>query len=344
MKKILILSLTMSLFFGIAIFVSNCGVTTGNGGAVPSPWIYCGNRGDTTILVIDGSTNTSVETIDIAPCQPEHMAASPDGKKIYVDILSSDTVIIIDTTTNTSVGAFSVPLSSYSVGMAISHDGKYLYMTDSGSANLYRIYLDAGNTNEAISLSGNGWRIALNPDSTKAYVCGNTFSGVDIVDLQTDAVINTISFTNDSRDVAVKGDYAYATIRHTDASSPDVVAIDLTTDTVAHELFSPGETFTGIVSIPNKNKLYASNNDLTLGKLYIIDSTVPTIESRVITGEGTSFHAPALMTASENYAYVYDAELHDKIGVINTNLDEIEKYIYGINSSGVYNNPVIIYK
>ncbi len=343
MKKIFILFLIISLFFGFALFISNCGVTSSGGGSVPSPWIYCGNRADTTILVIDGSTNTSVETIDIAPCQPEHMAASPDGKKIYVDILSSNAVVIIDTTTNTSVGAFSVPLSSSSLGMAVSHDGKYLYMTDSGSANLYRIYLTAGNTNEPISLSGNGWRMALNPDSTKAYVCGDTFSGVDIVDLQTDTVIDTISFTNDSWDVAVKGNYAYATIRHTDASSPDVVAIDMDTDLVAHELFSPGETITGIVSIPNKNKLYVSNND-DPGKLFIIDSTVPTIESTVITGEGASFYCPALMAATENYAYVYDAELHEKIGVINTNLDEIEKYIYGIDSSGVYNNPVIVYK
>ena len=342
MKKIFILSLVISLFLGLAIFISNCG-TTGGGSTVPTPWIYCGSSGGFEILVINGSTNTSTETIDLSPEKPWHIAASPDGKKIYAST-DTTTVIIIDTTTNTSVGAFSVPLSQDSYGMVVSHDGKYLYMTDSGSTNLYKVYLTAGNTYEAITtLSSNSRRIALNPDSTKAYVCGTSSLGLDIVNLQTKSVIDTISFINNPRDVTVKGDYVYVTIGHSDASSPDVVSIDMGTDIVAYELFCPEDYLAGIVSIPGKNKLYVSNNT-NPGKLFIINSSVPTFESTVITGEGTSFHYPALMTASQNYAYVYDAESHDKIGVINTNTDKIIKYIYGINSSGVYNNPVIIYK
>ena len=348
MKKFVVLSLIVSLLLGLAFFISNCGTGTGGGSAVPTPWIYCGSKSDNSILVINGATNASVESIDISPWSPDHIAASPDGKRIYVSSRTPPTltteVVIFDTTTNTTVEVFNSPIASNCYGMAASHDGKYLYMHDMATTNLYKVYLTAGYTSEAIPITQRGFKIALNPDSTKAYICGGDFTGYIIVDLQTKSLIDKVQFPHDIKDVAVKGNYAYFTARHSDASSPDVVAVDIDTDTIAYELFSSEEYFTGIASVPNKNKLYASNGD-DPGKIFIIDSSQPTIETTVITGEAGACKFPYYMAATADYVYAYDAiATHDKIAVINISLNEIEEYIYGIDSTDYQNNPVIVYK
>ncbi|MEI6253773.1 MAG: Ig-like domain-containing protein [Mycobacteriaceae bacterium] len=87
--------------------------------------------GDSTVSVIDTTTNTVVGSPITVGSKPYTVAVSRDGARVYVVNYGDGTVSVIDTTTNTVVG------SPISVGVrpfvaAISPDGAHLYVIDGG--------------------------------------------------------------------------------------------------------------------------------------------------------------------------------------------------------------------
>jgi len=155
-NRILFASLIVALLLSTFVVVSGCGSVTGGGGgggggAAGSPWIYVGNENNNSIMVIDGSTNTTIEPIDLVTYEPYSMAVSPDWKKIYCSTGTYE-VLIINTTNNTIEGSFTVINSQKSSGMVVSHDNEYLYMTGVSTNEFFKIYLNGGYTYETAAL------------------------------------------------------------------------------------------------------------------------------------------------------------------------------------------------
>jgi len=329
---LLSLSLIIAFLYGCA------------GTSVSTPWIYLGSQNNNTILIINGSTNTSSEPIELGAYKPHAIAASPDGKKIYCST-DIDHVLIIDTATNTKTGSFEVVNSRQSAGMAVSHDGNFLYMTGTTTNEFFKIYLNGGYTYETTALYDKASRIALDATSTRAYVCGgvqnagNTY--LNKVYLQT-MTVESVDLGNYPHDLIIKDGYVYVAM-HSMFGNLAIVNMNDISDFKIF-IFSPEREYWGIVNVPGTNKVYISRA-IPIGEVHTTTTSTGTIEFDsliIITGE--SFANPGFMAATASKVYVVDIILTDKVAVIDVASDKIEKYIYGLNGNLYYNNPVIIYK
>jgi YVTN family beta-propeller protein len=89
-------------------------------GAVPAPFAYVPNEESGTISVIDTSTDMVVKEIK-AGDKPRGMAASKDGKKLYVSDQPHNSLVVIDLERLAPVG--SILLGESPEGVSISPEG-----------------------------------------------------------------------------------------------------------------------------------------------------------------------------------------------------------------------------
>lgn len=331
-------------------FLYGCGTnaTGGGGGASLTPWIYVGASVDHAVSIINGSTNTLAGTIELAPRTPYHIAASPDGKHLYVSTDSPE-VVVIDTATNTISGLITPEpgVNTLSLGLAVSGNGAFLYFTRNNDNKLVRVHLtDNPVTSEIVSTTHAGSTgMILANDDEKSIVCEAPYlEFFDNATFMSHAVINAGGSVYSA---AIKDGLVYVPRK---VAAGDVLIIDPTAEAVQLTITGEATDLFGIVSIPGGNKLYVTQPYLTDGKISIIDtSSTPTFESTVITGEAvTNMANPTYMaaTADGKYVYVYDSShiLHTQLCVVYTVTNKVTKSIpinTGLNTD---NNPVIIYK
>ncbi|GHO89285.1 bifunctional YncE family protein/alkaline phosphatase family protein [Dictyobacter formicarum] len=108
--------------------------------------VYASNWGDSSISVISTATSNEIASIAVGQ-HPTAMTLSPDNHYLYVADTNSDAVSIVDTTTRREAGRISVAphphaqLSSSPQGLALSADGKTLYVVDAGNNEVVVINL-----------------------------------------------------------------------------------------------------------------------------------------------------------------------------------------------------------
>lgn len=339
-KQFLFLSLVLAVVILSALY--GCGNPSGGGGGGGSPWIYVSDYDNNSIMVINGTTNASIEPIPLG-FKPANIAVSPDGKKLYVSDYGDDSVTVVDTTTNTTIDSFIPENAARSCGMAVSPNGSYLYMTSATTTEFLKISTTSPYTHQGVQLIGNGGRIALNATATKAYVCvpniptGNLTS-IEVINLQTMTKEASINLVNHPHDITIKGNYAYVAM----SSILDCVArINLTNYSV--DTINDGSSYDmqGILSLPGRDKIYVS--DMSGDKIYIlIPGKFPTFEATYISS--AEFAYPQFMAATSQYVYIIDAPSHYQIVVVNAATDQFVKYIYGYSGYHYYSNPVVVYK
>ncbi len=333
-------------------FLYGCGSnTSSNGGSVGSPWIYVGASNDNAISIIDGSTNTLAGTIELSPRKPYHIAASPDGKHLYVSTDSPE-VVVIDTATNKISGLITTDADTQSYGMAVSVNAALLYFSRFNDNKLVKSYLNSNPvTSETVVTAATPYGMSLAHNDGISIVCEP--SNLECFDnslFMSDASVSNLG--SNLYTVAVNNGLAFVPRYATgDVAIVDVADIVNPTAEVTVSLITPesaATSFFGIVSIPGKNKLYVSQYK-PAGTLNIIDaSSTPTFESKVITGGAFTMSNPTYMTATADgkYVYVYDTSTihHSQICVVDAAADQVVQTIPVNVGDDFDNNPVIIYK
>jgi len=113
-----------------------------------------------TVSVIDLELSRQVGSIEVG-LHPGAMVLSPDKSLLYVACANSDVVSVIDTKTDAVVEEISVrmekdlPFGSAPNALAISHDGKQLFVANGTDNALCVIQLD--NNNEIAGFIPTGW-------------------------------------------------------------------------------------------------------------------------------------------------------------------------------------------
>ena len=140
------------------------------------PCVYVANALDSTVSVINASTNTVLTTPVTVPGQPGALAITPDNAVAYVAIASSTKVSLIYTNSNTLGPA--VPLQDAPVDIAVTPDGTEAWVTEtytypSGSFSGVEI-IDTTTSPPTVKASIPNLMepagIAFTPDGTTAYV------------------------------------------------------------------------------------------------------------------------------------------------------------------------------
>ena len=337
-------------------FMAGCNNPTGGGGgggggSTKAPWIYCGASAAKNISIINGTTNTRVGSIELGGRTPYHMAASIDGKKLYVTTDTNE-VVVINTATNTISGLITIETpatisQTKSFGMAVTKDGKYLYFTCYDLSNQVRVDLQNNNTYEVIGTSMNNPKgLILNETGTIEFINDQD----TIITYTTSPWVYKADVTGSGTPVygfALKDGKVYAAAYN--SLTGECYVLNSATGTIEELITAEGATnFVGVVSIPGMNKLYVAQKNTT-GKLNIIDtSSTPTFESTIITGETFTMANPTYMAATTNGKYVYVMDIsyaHAQLCVVDTDTDKVVAEIPVNPVQGEYdNNVVVVYK
>jgi YVTN family beta-propeller protein len=161
------------------------GVVAANGKVYVADW-----TSPFTVTVVDGATNKIIATIPVASdTNAPGLAASPDGRRVYVTNEISDNVPVIDTATDTVIATIPVPVS---VSAAVSPDSTKIYIPNRGN---HVAVVDA-QTNEVITstdyIGGGQFGVSVTPDGRKVYVANYAANTVTVIDAATYGIIGTI--------------------------------------------------------------------------------------------------------------------------------------------------------
>ena len=141
------------------------------------------------VSVIDTTTDKVVNTVILNKYYPFGIAASSDGKKVYVTDTSSSTVSVIDTTTNTVTANISVNMGDDRSEIATV--GNKAFVTSSMNGVVYDINTTTDTVDNTIQVGGGPMGISVTPNGKYLYV-SSTKDGIDIIDTTTDSIIDTI--------------------------------------------------------------------------------------------------------------------------------------------------------
>ncbi len=129
-----------------------------------------------TVSVIDLKTNTQIKEIEVG-LHPSGMILNPDHSRLFVACANSDIISVIDTHTDKVVEEISVhmnkdiPLGSAPNALAISHDGKFLYVAN-GTDNAVCV-IKTGKKSQIAGFIPTGWypgSVILDDDAKLLFV------------------------------------------------------------------------------------------------------------------------------------------------------------------------------
>jgi YVTN family beta-propeller protein len=154
------------------------------------------------VWVISTATNTLIAMIPVGNNGPGSgssnglggVAVSPDGSRVYVaeSNPNPNSVLVIDTATNTIAATIPLPGTSNTFNVAVSPNGRKLYVT-SFTSNTTSVIDTTTNTVVATIPVGNFPEgVAVTPDGSRVYVANAFSNNVSVIDAGTNAVTATI--------------------------------------------------------------------------------------------------------------------------------------------------------
>ncbi|WP_424359477.1 YncE family protein [Methanocella sp. MCL-LM] len=271
--------------------LTNVTLGSGSGAIVANPddgrlYVCNGNN----VTVIDTADDSIVKnlTFDMGACWAE---LSPDGSRLFVNYCGHDApgnVAIVDTTNYEVIGTvYDVP---FSWGMAVSPDGKYLYMSDYWDNRLTVIDTKKASIVKSISCGlagGNAADVAVSPDGKTVYVSIWSANYLAIINTDTMSREDTVNMQGrSSSGVVVSPDGRYVYLSCCDANS--LLIIDADTGRIEDRI-TVGKCPRHVMLTPDGRYLYILSEDAPIVKF---DTQSRMIESRMgIRGSNAAFPA-----------------------------------------------------
>jgi YVTN family beta-propeller protein len=157
--------------------------------------IYVANsNAPATVTVIDEATGEITSTIPVGSnTSAPGLAASPDGRRVYVTNQIGDNVPVIDTGTDAVIATIPVGIS---ISAAVSPDGSKIYIPNRGN----HIAVADAQTNNVIGssdfINGGQAGVSVTPDGREVYVANYNSNLVTVVDAATGAITAMVPVGN----------------------------------------------------------------------------------------------------------------------------------------------------
>ena len=280
--------------------------------------IYTANAGSSNVSVIDGASNTVVDTVAVGD-YPYGVAVNPDTNRIYVANSDSDNVSVIDGASNTVVDT--VAVGDYPYGVAVNPTTNRIYVTNNWGDSVSVI---DGASNTVVGTVGVGTTpgmtppvplgVAVNPNTNRIYVTNADNAGgpnsVFVIDGASNTVVATISAEYYPADVAVNPNTNRIYVANTGPDSVSV--IDGATNTIAATVAMEMEQDPyGVAVNPDTNRIYVAN--VSSSSVSVIDGTSNTVVATLTVGRCPGHVA---VNPSTNRTYVVNA-CSDSVSVID---------------------------
>lgn len=226
--------------------------------------------GEQRLAVIDTATRTVIEKVYVD--SPYRVAVSPNGKFAYVTVvgsLSSDGVAVFDTATNTVVKT--IPLTSPPEGIAVSPDGKKVYVAQQSAGSV--VVIDTATQAVTKTITGDfgaPYEIAFSPDGKSAYVTDVVSGKLSVINVATDTFSSTVTIGVNPFGVAVSPDGS--TVYVTDVASSKLVAVGTKPLAVTSTL-EVGQVPTGVGVSVDGSRIYVALAGE--GSVAVVDAGLP---------------------------------------------------------------------
>src|SRR5271165_4377070 len=187
----------------------------------------------------------------------------------YIASAGSNDVFVINTTTNMVVGS-PIGMQSGPVAVAVTPDGKYVYVTNNftnntGSNTISVIDAATDTVVGSVTLGSQSAGIALTPDGKYAYVTntsvlqGFTGNTVSVINTATNTVLGApITVGSGALGIAITPDGKYAYVANNQDDTVSV--INTATNTVIGLPIAVGNSPVGVAVTPNGNYVFVTNN------------------------------------------------------------------------------------
>jgi YVTN family beta-propeller protein len=227
------------------------------------------SHGRGVVSVIDAAANTVVDNIAVSGLGggPKGVAITPDGRHLYVATdqeaagpEGEGKVSVIDTDTRAVIAT--IPVNPFPSAAAVTPDGRFVYVRDTEGGPAV---IDTA-TSE-LNFPGGGMitdgRMAFTPDGLRAYVVGEGFDFVEVLDLTNHTLVTVVDvFGGRSTDVAVAPDgrRVYVTQRPGTSSAPHrLLVIDAATQQLVGSPVQWSGSADGIALTPDGSTAYVSD-------------------------------------------------------------------------------------
>ncbi|MDQ1274796.1 MAG: hypothetical protein QG610_368, partial [Euryarchaeota archaeon] len=262
----------------------------------------------TVSLTVSNSNGMDSKTATVSVVQKGSLSPS----YAFITNINSNTVSVINTENNNLTAT--VPVGINPIGVAVSPDGKNVYVTNAHYDHRGSVSVIDTAINKVIAIVDIGDKyspcgIAITPDGKKLYVANRDISGVSVIDISTKTVTAAVPVGKWPMGVASSpdGTKVYVTNRY----SNNVSVIDTVTNTVIASIkVEVGSS--GITVSPDGTKLYVTNCESNT--ISVIDTNSNTVTATVPVEE---WPLGVTVTPDGTKAYVVN-QRSNNVSVIDT--------------------------
>jgi predicted alpha-1,2-mannosidase len=188
--------------------------------------LFVANNNSNNVTVIDTSTNAVIATIPVGSVAAD-VAATPDGKTVWVTNFGDGTVQPIDVATLTA--GTPIAVGSQPERLAVSPDGAQLWVANQGSGTVSDVDLATGAVTHTITVGSAPFGVAVTPDSSQVFITNGGSSSVSVISAASDSVTATIPTGAGPQYVQISPDGTTAYVA--DFGAGGVTPITVATDT-----------------------------------------------------------------------------------------------------------------
>jgi YVTN family beta-propeller protein len=154
--------------------------------------IYVAQLGRNKVFVIDGSSNTVIDSVEEVGSWPRCVAANPSTNCIYVTNYTGRSVTAIDGTTDTILDTIDV--QTQPTGIALNSFTNRIYVANFADDTVSVISGAASSTIDSIAVGNNPNALEVNPKTNRIYVANRDDGDVYVIDGTDNSIIDTIDF------------------------------------------------------------------------------------------------------------------------------------------------------
>jgi YVTN family beta-propeller protein len=213
---------------------------------------------------------------------PEQLAVSHDGRRLYVASEDSGQAIVMDARSGAQLAT--LPVGGEPEGVTISPDGRFVYVTSESDHKISVIDTAANRVTAGIVVGNRPRVIEFTRDGKRAFVSNETDGSISVVDTARHAVVATYKLVGGplvrpvGLAVSADGRHLYAAA----GRGGTVIALDAQTGE-QKESVAVGPRPWGIALSPDGTRLYSANgpsNDLT-----VLDAASMKVLGRIAVGD-----------------------------------------------------------
>jgi uncharacterized protein (TIGR03437 family) len=169
----------------------------------------------------------------------------------------SDNLVVVDTTTR---GVFQTITGLHGpVGVAVTPDGKKVYVTNSSSNTLAEVDPVTSKITVTIPVGAMPVGVAVTPDGTRVYVANTNANSVSVIDTNANAVIATLDVGVAPFGVATTPDGSKIYVTNLAQASSSVSVISTVTNQVTATI-RVGTSPRGLAVTPDGSRVYVANS------------------------------------------------------------------------------------